>query len=188
MAQLIYSMVTSLDGYVETADGALDVGVDGSDAEVHSFVNDLFRPVGTYLYGRRMYETMVYWETVLDGEEAVPAHVAQYARDWQAARKIVVSTTLAEPASARTEILRGFDPDAVRSLKETSTSDVTVDGPTLAAHAIRAGLVDEYRLFVTPRVVGGGKRFFPDGADLDLELLEQRRFDSGIVYLRYRSR
>ena len=188
MAQLIYSMITSLDGYVETPDGDLDVGFDGSDTEVHTFVNDLFQPVGTYLYGRRMYETMVYWETALEGEETVPAHVAQYARDWQAARKIVVSTTLAEPASARTEILRAFDPDEVHALKESATADLTVDGPTLAAHAIRAGLVDEYRLFVTTRAVGGGKRFFPDGAELDLELLEERRFAGGIVYLRYRSR
>ncbi|MFE6702753.1 dihydrofolate reductase family protein [Streptomyces sp. NPDC057718] len=186
MAKLIYSMITSLDGYAEAAEGGLGAGAE--DPEVHTFVNDLFRPVGTYLYGRRMYETMVYWETALD-EPDQPPHIAQYARDWQAAEKVVYSTTLDAVSSAKTRIERSFDPDAVRRLKAESDADLTVDGPNLAAQAIAAGLVDEYHLFITTSVVGGGKRFFPDGVRLDLELVEERAFAaSGLIYARYRTR
>ncbi|MGW8573924.1 dihydrofolate reductase family protein [Streptomyces niveus] len=185
MAKLIYSMITSLDGYAEAAEGG--VGTGAEDPEVHTFVNDLFRPVGTYLYGRRMYETMVYWETAHD-EPGQPPHILRYARDWQAAEKIVYSTTLASVSSARTRIERAFDPDAVRELKAGSEHDLTVDGPNLAAQAIAAGLVDAYHLFITTSVVGGGKRFFPDGVRLDLELVEERAFGSGLIYARYRTR
>ena len=248
MAKLIYSMITSLDGYAEAAEGDLGAGADdvevhtfvgdlfrpvgtylygrrmyetmvywetahaepdqpphilqyardwqaaegglgtgADDPEVHTFVNDVFRPVGTYLYGRRMYETMVYWETA-HTEPDQPPHVLQYASDWQAAEKVVYSTTLQSVSSERTSIERTFDPDAVLRLKEEADSDLTVDGPNLAAQAIAAGLVDEYHLFVTTTVVGGGKRFFPDGVRLDLDLVEERAFTSGLVYTRYRTR
>ncbi|EHY89835.1 dihydrofolate reductase family protein [Saccharomonospora azurea] len=184
MAKLVYSMVSSLDGYVEAPDGGIGTGAE--DEEVHTFVGDVFRSVGTYLYGRRMYETMVFWETVPQ-EADVPPHIRQYARDWQAAEKIVYSTTLESVSSAKTRIERTFDPDAVRALKAEAEHDLTVDGPNLAAQAIAAGLVDEYHLLVTTSVVGGGKRFFPDGVRLDLELVEQRTFDSGLIYARYRN-
>ncbi|MFH9195834.1 dihydrofolate reductase family protein [Streptomyces anulatus] len=183
MAKLIYSMITSLDGYAEAAEGTLGTGAE--DPEVHTFVGDLFRPVGTYLYGRRMYETMVYWETA-HTEPGQPPHILRYARDWQAAEKVVYSTTLDEVSSARTRIERTFDPDAVRRLK--SDHDLTVDGPNLAAQAIASGLVDEYHLFITTSVVGGGKRFFPDGVRLDLEPVEERAFAGGLIYARYRTR
>ena len=185
MARLIYSMITSLDGYAEAAEG--DLGTGAEDQEVHSFIGDVFRPVGTYLYGRRMYETMVFWETA-HAEPDAPPHIVQYARDWQAAEKIVYSTTLDSVSRARTRIERTFDPDAVRRLKAEADHDLTVDGPNLAAQAIAAGLVDEYHLFMTTSVVGGGKRFFPDGVRLDLELVEQRSFASGLIYAHYRSR
>lgn len=185
MAKLIYSMITSLDGYAEAADGDLGTGAD--DEEVHSFIGDLFRPVGTYLYGRRMYETMVFWETA-DADPDLPPHILQYARDWQAAEKVVYSTTLESVSSVKTRIERTFDLDAVRRLKAESEHDLTVDGPNLAAQAIAAGLVDEYHLFITTSVVGGGKRFFPDGVRLDLDLVEERAFASGLVYVRYRTR
>ncbi len=185
MGRLIYAMVTSLDGYAVAAEGDLGTGAD--DPEVHTFINDLYRPVGTYLYGRRMYETMVYWETAhLEPDQ--PPHVLQYARDWQAADKVVYSTTLDSVSSKRTRIERTFDPDDVRRLKEQSESDLTVDGPTLAAQAIAAGLVDEFHLFTTTTVVGEGTRFFPDGVRLDLELVAERTFDSGLVHTRYRTR
>jgi dihydrofolate reductase len=185
MAKLIYSMITSLDGYAEATEGGLGTGAD--DQEVHTFVNDLFRPVGTYLYGRRMYETMVYWETA-HTEPDQPPHIVQYARDWQAAEKIVYSTTLESVSSTKTRIERTFDPDAVRTLKAESDHDLTVDGPNLAAQAITAGLVDEYHLFITTSVVGGGTRFFPDNVRLDLDLVDQRTFASGLIYARYHTR
>ena len=174
MGKLIYSTIASLDGYIEDEQGKFDWAA--PDDEVHAFINELERPVGTYLYGRRMYETMVAWETV----DSHP-----YAEIWRGADKIVYSRTLGSVASARTRIEREFDPDAVRRLKEHG--DVSVGGPALAAEAIRAGLVDEYQLFLVPVVVGRGKRALP-GFRLDLELLEERRFDSGVVYLRYRER
>ena len=187
MAKLIYSMITSLDGYAEAADGDLGAGPE-DDPELHIFIDDLFRSVGTYLYGRRMYETMVFWETA-HTEPDVPAHIMQYARDWQAAEKVVYSTTLEAVSSAKTRIERTFDPDAVRALKAEADHDLTIDGPNLAAQAIAAGLVDEYHLFITSSVVGGGKRFFPDGVRLDLELVEERSFQtSGLIYAHYRTR
>lgn len=185
MGRLIYSMITSLDGYAKAAEGDLGTGAD--DPEVHTFINDLFRPVGTYLYGRRMYETMVYWETA-HTEPDQPPHILQYARDWQAAEKVVYSTTLESVSSARTRLERTFDPAAVRRLKAESERDLTVDGPDLASQAIAAGLVDEYHLFTTTSVVGVGTRFFPDGVRLDLELVEHRAFASGLLHARYRSR
>ena len=154
---------------------------------MHAFIGDRFRSVGTYLYGRRMYETMVFWETAHTDPDA-PPHIVEYARDWQAAEKVVYSTTLESVSSERTRIERSFDPDVVRRLKEESDHDLSVDGPTLAAQAIAAGLVDEYHLFITTSVVGGGTRFFPDGVRLDLDLVDQRAFDSGLIYARYRTR
>jgi dihydrofolate reductase len=180
MARLIYSAIASLDGYVEDEDGNFDWAA--PDDEVHAFVNDLERPVGTYLYGRRMYETMVYWETAAG---AAPV-VRDFAEIWRAADKVVYSTTLETVSSARTRIERDFDPDAVRRLKATAGRDVTVGGPGLAAQAIGAGLVDECHLFLVPAVVGGGKRALPDGVRLELELLDERRFGSGVVHLHHR--
>ena len=185
MGKLIYSMITSLDGYAKAAEG--DLGNGAEDEEVHTFIGDAFRNVGTFLYGRRMYETMVFWETAHTDPDA-PPHIVQYARDWQATEKVVYSTTLESVSSARTRIERTFDPDAVRRLKAESDRDLTVDGPHLAAQAVVAGLVDEYHLFVTTSVVGGGTRFFPDGVRLDLELVDQRVFGSGLIYARYRTR
>ncbi|MGY1803986.1 dihydrofolate reductase family protein [Blastococcus sp. SYSU D00922] len=186
MGKLIYSMITSLDGYAEAAEGDLGWGA-ADDEEVHTYIGDTFRHVGTYLYGRRMYETMVFWETAHALPDA-PPHVVAYARDWQAAEKVVYSTTLESPSSERTRIERTFDPEAVGRLKAESGSDLTIDGPTLAAQAIAAGLVDEYHLFLTTTVVGGGKRFFPDGVRLELDLVEQRAFASGLIHARYRTR
>jgi dihydrofolate reductase len=185
MGKLIYSAITSLDGYVADEDGNFDWAE--PDEEVHSFVNDLERPVGTYLYGRRMYEVMVYWETA----HTLPdqsAFVRDFAQIWQAADKIVYSKTLETVSSARTRIERDFDPEAVRRLKESTERDLTVGGPKLAAHAIKAGLVDELQLFVTPIVVGGGNQSLPEHVRLELELLEERRFRNGVVYLRYGTR
>ncbi|PRY39710.1 dihydrofolate reductase family protein [Umezawaea tangerina] len=186
MAKLIYSMITSLDGYAEAAEGGLGTGP-AEDEEVHAFIGDVFRPVRTFLYGRRIYETMVFWETA-HTEPDQPPQFVEYARDWQAAEKVVYSTTLESVSSARTRIERTFDPDVVRKLKAESDHDLSIDGPTIAAQAIAAGLVDEYHLFITTTVVGGGKRFFPDGVRLDLDLVEERAFDSGLVYARYRTR
>jgi dihydrofolate reductase len=179
---LIYSTIASLDGYIEDEHGKFDWAA--PDEEVHAFVNHLERPVGTYLYGRRMYETMVFWETVEDESPTI----REFAEIWRAADKIVYSKTLESLPSARTRIEREFDPEAVRRLKETAGHDITVGGPGLAAEAIRAGLVDEYQLFLVPVVVGGGKRALPDGVQLELELLDERRFESGVVHLRYGQR
>jgi dihydrofolate reductase len=183
MAKLIYSMIQSLDGYVEDEHGDFGWGAP-EDEEVHSSINELASSLGTYLYGRRMYETMVYWETAHTTPDQ-PQFVLDWARQWQAAEKIVYSRTLAEPRSARTRIEREFDPDAVRRLKASTEHDISVDGPELAAQAIRAGLVDEFQMIVCPVVVGGGKRFFPDSVRLNLELVEERRFGNGVVVLRY---
>jgi dihydrofolate reductase len=179
---LIYSAIASLDGCTADARGEFDWAA--PDEQVHAFVNDLERGVGTYLYGRRMYETMVYWETVpLDGESAV---ARDFAGIWRSADKIVYSTTLLAASSARTRIEPRFDPEAVRALKRGG--DVSVGGPGLATSALRAGLVDEYQLFVTPVVVGGGTPVFPSGIRVRLDLVDQHRFASGVVYLRYRLR
>jgi dihydrofolate reductase len=183
MVKLIYSMLVSLDGYTEDQHGRFGWGAPENE-EVHSYINALASPVGTYLYGRRMYETMVYWETAQTIPDQ-PQFVLEFARQWQAADKVVYSRTLAEQRSARTRIEREFDPEAVRRLKAEAKHDITVDGPELAAQAIRADLVDEFQMIVCSAVVGGGKRFFPDGVRLDLELLEERRFGNGVLILRY---
>ncbi len=185
MAKLIYSLIMSLDGYVADRDGRFDWSV--PNEEVHAFINDLERPVGTYLYGRRMYEVMAGWETAPPQADQ-PAFEREFAAIWQAANKIVYSTTLESAPTARTRIERHFDPDAVRQLKATAERDLTVAGPHLAANAIQAGLVDEYQLFVTPVIVGGGKPFLPDNVRLQLDLLDERRFGNGVVYLRYGTR
>ncbi|MDN5764803.1 MAG: dihydrofolate reductase family protein [Humibacillus sp.] len=182
MAQLIYTVITSLDGYVADAGGGFDWAA--PDEEVHSFVNDLERPVGTYLYGRKLYETMVYWETAsaADPDGSV---TDDFAVIWQAAEKIVYSTTLEQPASRRTSIERSFAPDAVSALVAAAEAVVEIGGPHLAAHALRAGLVDEIRLFRAPAIVGGGTAALPSGIRLDLTLHESRRFAGGTTYARY---
>jgi dihydrofolate reductase len=182
MARLIYSAIASLDGYVEDEQGKFDWAA--PDEEVHAFVNDLERPIGTYLYGRRMYETMVYWET--DDDQAGVAR--DYAEIWRAAEKVVYSRTLQTATTAKTRIEREFDPVAVRQLKETSVSDITVGGADLAGQAIAAGLVDECHLFLNPILVGGGKPALPDNMRSPLELLDERSFKGGVVHLHYRIR
>jgi dihydrofolate reductase len=184
MAKLIYSAITSLDGYVADENGKFDWAA--PDEEVHSCVNDLERPVGTYLYGRRMYEVLSAWETMDTVSE--PPVIQDYAEIWRAADKIVYSKTLETVSSARTRIERDFDPEAVRQLKAGAGRDMSVGGPDLAARAIKAGLVDEYHLFVTPIVVGGGKQSLPDSVRVSLELLDERRFRNGVVHLHYRAR
>jgi dihydrofolate reductase len=183
MAALIYSAIASLDGYIADANGNFDWAA--PDAEVHAFINDLERPIGTYLYGRRMYETMLYWETADEGADQNDI-TRDYTSIWRAADKIVYSTTLAAPLSAKTRLERGFDPDVVHELKASAERDLGVGGANLAAHAIRAGLVDEFQLFVAPIVVGGGTSWLPDDILVPLELLDERRFAGGMVYLRYR--
>ena len=180
MARLIYSAIASLDGYVEDEQG--EFGWAAPDEEVHAFVNDLERNVGTHLYGRRMYETMVYWET--DDDQAVVAR--DFAEIWRAAEKVVFSRTLQSVSSERTRIEREFDPEAIRRLKEGSRSDISIGGADLAGQAIARGLVDECHLLLGPVLVGGGKRALPVGVNAELELLNERRFRSGFVYLHYR--
>ncbi len=183
MASLVYSAITSLDGYVADERGEWDWSV--PDDEVHAAVNDIERQAGTHLYGRRMYEVLVAWETMDTGPDQ-PAVVRDFAHVWRAADKIVYSTSLEEVASARTRIERSFDPDAVRAMKLAAERDITIGGPHLAAQALAAGLVDELHLFISPVVVGGGNRALPDGVRLGLELLEERRFGNGVVHLHYR--
>jgi dihydrofolate reductase len=181
MAQLIYSAIASLDGFIEDADGNFDWAA--PDEEVHAFVNDLERPVGTHLYGRRMYETMAVWDTMpLDDE---PDVMRDFAELWRAADKIVYSRTLADASTGRTRLEREFDPDAVRRMKAAAERDISIGGPELAARAIEAGHVDELQLFLTPVIVGGGKHSLPTSAELHLELRAERRFGNGTVYLRY---
>jgi dihydrofolate reductase len=185
MAKLIYSAITSLDGYIADEDGNFDWAA--PDEEVHSFVNDLERHIGTYLYGRRMYDVMCYWETApTDADQ--PAVVKDYAQIWQAADKVVYSKTLETASSARTRIQRDFDPGAVRQMKATTARNISVGGPDLAAQAFRAGLVDELHLFLVPIVVGGGKPALPDDVRVTLELLNERLFGNGTVHLHYRTR
>jgi dihydrofolate reductase len=183
MAKLIYSAITSLDGYVADKDGNFDWSA--PDEEVHRFVNELERPVGTYLYGRRMYEVMAYWETAETADQ--PPFERDYAQIWRVADKVVYSKMLATASTARTRIERDFDPEAVRRLKAQAERDISVGGPGLAAEAIRAGLVDEYHLFVGPTVIGGGNRALPDDVRFELELLDERRFGNGVVHLHYRT-
>ena len=182
MSKLIYSSITSVDGYMEDASGNFEWA--RPDEEVFAFINDLERPIATYLYGRRMYETMVFWETAGD-DSGESSATADFTDLWQAADKIVYSTTLEKVQSARTRIERVFDPAAVREIKDASTRDMTVAGPQLAASAIKAGLVDELQLFVTPAVIGAGKPALPENVRLNVELLDERRFGNGTVYLRY---
>lgn len=194
MAKLIYTAITSLDGYIEDESGSFDWAV--PDPEVHAFINDLERPAGTYLYGRRMYETMAVWQTVgtepagpagtSPEESAPPPEELDYAEVWRAADKVVYSRTLETVSTPHTRLERELDPDAVRRMKDAAGRDLTVSGPGLAQHAFVAGLVDEVRLFVFPVVVGGGKPALPQGLRADLELLDERRFSNGAVYMRYR--
>jgi dihydrofolate reductase len=181
MAKLIYSAITSLDGYIEDEDGGFDWGA--PDEEVLSFINDLERQAGTYLYGRRMYETMVFWETTPTADQS--AIFLDFARIWKGAEKIVYSRTLETISSARTVVEREFNPDAIRRMKASEARDITVGGPELAAQAIQAGLVDECHLFVSPIVLGGGKPALPRKVRLTLELMEDHRFRSGVVHLQY---
>ncbi len=184
MARLIYSAITSLDGYVADEQGDFDWAA--PDEEVHAFVNDLERTVGTYLYGRRMYEVMVAWETMPLTD--ITAVERDFAEVWRAADKVVFSTTLETTSSHDTRIEPNFRPDAIWQMKADAQRDISIGGPTLAAHAIKAGLVDDLHLFLTPVVVGGGTRSLPDDARVELELVDERRFDSGVVYLYYRTR
>ncbi len=183
MASLIYSAIMSLDGFIADERGNFDWAA--PDEEVHAFVNDLERRIGTYLYGRRMYDVMRYWETA-PTDASQPSVMRDYARIWQAADKIVVSKTLATASTTRTRLEKDFDTEAVRQMKATASRDISVGGPHLAAQAIKAGLVDELHLFVVPIVVGGGNRALPDHARVKLDLLEERRFAGGVVYLHYR--
>ena len=182
MASLTYLAIASLDGFVEDEHGKFDWAA--PDEEVHAFVNDLERPIGTYLYGRRMYETMVFWETVrTSGDQAAVAR--DFTEVWRAAEKIVYSRTLPRLSSERTRIERDFDPAVIRRLKESLARDITVGGAELAGEAMAAGLVDECHLFLVPVIVGGGKRALPAGVRARLELVAERRFRNGVVHLHY---
>ncbi|MEA2704217.1 MAG: hypothetical protein QOD63_2162 [Actinomycetota bacterium] len=185
MAKLIYTTITSLDGYVADEDGNFDWAE--PDEEVHTFVNDLERLVGTYLLGRRLYEVMVYWETAHTRPDQSPVE-QDFAEIWQAADKIVYSTTLGTVSSARTRIERDFDPAAVREMKALAGADIGIGGPGLAAQAIAAGLVDEYHFLVNPIVVGGGTPALPDKVRVELDLVDTRRFANGVVHLHYCTR
>jgi dihydrofolate reductase len=185
MAKLTYTAITSLDGYIEDDEGRFGWAV--PDAEVHAFVNDLARPVGTELYGRRMYETMAVWQTVGD-EPGLPAAEADFADVWRALDKVVYSRTLDAVWTPRTRLEREFDPEAIRRMKEAAGREISVSGLGLAQHAFRAGLVDEVHLFVFPIVVGGGKPGLPRAIRLDLELLDERRFGDGVVHMHHRTR
>jgi dihydrofolate reductase len=183
MAKLVYIANVSLDGFIEDAHGRFDFTA--PDEEVFVFITDLVRSVGTHLYGRRMYETMAVWET----DASLPAQsepMADFAMVWQAADKVVYSTTLQAASTARTRLERSFDPDSVRDMKRSATGDLTVGGANLAAHAFKGGLVDECHLFICPVLVGGGKPALPRDTRAELELVDERRFASGVVYLRYR--
>jgi dihydrofolate reductase len=183
MADLIYTAIASLDGYVNDADGHFEWAA--PDEQVHSFVNDLERPTGTYLYGRRLYETMRFWAE--DSPEIDDSPITRdYAALWRQAEKVVYSTSLPAVDTAQTRLERTFEPAAVAALKAASDADISIGGPHLAAVALTAGLVDELRLFAVPHVVGAGTRWLPDGLRRGLRLVDERRFDSGTVYLRYR--
>jgi len=184
VAKLIYSALTSLDGYAADENGNFDWAA--PDEEVHGFVNNLERPIGTYLYGRRMYEVMKFWEIAHTLADQTP-FTRDYAEIWQLADKVVYSRTLESVTTARTRLQREFDPEAVRQMKALAGRDISVGGPDLAAQAIRAGLVDEYHLFLSPIVVGGGNRALPNDVRVKLELMDQRRFDGGVVHLHYRT-
>jgi len=185
MARLIYSAISSLDGYIEDRNGKFDWAA--PDEEVHRFINNLERSAGTHLYGRRMYETLMVWETDPNLAAESPL-LRDFAEIWQAADKIVYSKTLEAVSTRKTQMERNFNPTVIRQLKEAVEQDILIGGPELAAHAFRAGLIDECHLFLTPIIVGGGKPALPDNVRLELELLEERRFGSGVVFLRYRTR
>ena len=185
MAHLIYSAISSLDGYIEDVDGNFDWAM--PDEEVHRFINNLERATSTYLLGRRMYETMMVWET--DPNLAADSPLMRdFAEVWQAANKIVYSKTLETVSTRKTQIERNFNPEAIKQLKKTAQQAISIGGPELAAHAFRAGLIDECHLFLVPILVGGGKPALPDNVRMELELLAERRFGDGTVYLRYRTR
>jgi dihydrofolate reductase len=183
MTKLIYAAITSLDGYVADESGSFDWAA--PDEEVHRFVNDLERPIGTNLLGRRMYEVLRYWENPDDLAEQPPV-IRDFAEIWQASDKVVYSSSLDSASTARTRIERKFDPAAVRRMKETARADLSVGGPHLAAEALRAGLIDDLHQFLNPVVVGGGTAWLPDGLRLGLELLDEHRFAGGVVHLHYR--
>jgi dihydrofolate reductase len=185
MANLIYTTIASVDGYIADEDGRFDWAK--PEEEVHTFINDLERAVGTYLLGRRMYEVLAYWEDPPALDEQ-PSFVQEFAEMWQAAEKVVYSKTLETAPTARTRIERDFDPEAIRQLKAQSDRDLAVGGPELAAQAIGAGLVDDYQMFVVPVVVGAGKQSLPRDVRIELELLDERRFQNGTVFLHYRTR
>jgi len=185
MAKLIYSAMISLDGHIEDEKGKFDWAF--PDAEVHAFINDLERPIGTHIYGRRMYETMAVWQSMSD-EPGLPAVEADFAEVWRGLDKVVYSRTLETVWTPRTRLEREFEPGAVRRMKEEADRDISVSGPDLAQHAFRAGLVDEVHLWVFPVIVGGGKPGLPRDVRTDLELLDERRFDSGVVHMHYRTR
>lgn len=183
MPKLIYSAIASVDGYVEDGSGGFEWAA--PDEEVHAFINELERPIGTYLYGRRMYESMLFWESPEDLEDQPPV-VQEYAQIWQAADKVVFSRTLQAVSSARTSLEVGFVPARVRELKGAAPGDMSIGGAELAGQAMSAGLVDECHLFLVPTIVGNGKPALQDGLRARLGLLDERRFGSGVVYLRYR--
>jgi len=180
MAQLIYSAIASLDGFVSDSTGNFDWAA--PDEEVLAFVNDIERPIGTYLYGRRMYETMVFWDSA--GTDLSPLE-QEFTQLWQAADKIVYSRSLESVSSRRTRLEPDFDADSVRAFMQSQERDVSVGGPALAGEALRAGLVDECQLFLNPVAVGDGNAVLPRGLRIELELLNQHRFANGVVYLRY---
>ena len=185
MAKLVYGTNTSLDGYIEDANGDFDWSEPGED--LHRFFNDLVAGAGTFVYGRRLYETMAVWET--DPSLAAQDDVLRrFAEAWQDADKLVYSRTVSEAATRRTRIERDFDAEQVRSLVAAADRDVLIGGAEIAAHALRAGIVDEYLVALHPVIVGSGKPALPDGLFLELELLDERRFSSGVVALRYRIR
>jgi len=185
MAYLIYLAITSLDGYIEDQDGKFDWAA--PDEEVHSFINDRQRSASTYLYGRRMYETMKAWETDPHLPKSSPL-TQDFAEIWQSVNKIVYSNTLEKAITRKTQIRQHFDPKEIEHLKASAEQDIYIGGPELAASAFRAGLIDECQLFLIPMIVGGGKPALPDNVRLELELLEERRFGNGTIFLRYRTR
>lgn len=185
MAKLIYAAISSLDGYVADSEGNFDWSMPSE--EVHRFVNNLERRIGTYLYGRRMYEVMRYWETASTGN-GEPSAGQEFAKMWQANDKIIYSRSLENVSTARTKLEREFDPAVIRRMKADASRDIAVSGPTIAGQAMKLGLVDECHLFLSPIVVGGGTPALPDNVRIQLELLDERRFGNGVVHLHYRVR
>jgi dihydrofolate reductase len=183
MGKLIYAINTSLDGFFEDADGSFDFSV--PDDAVHLFYNDMMRGIGTQLLGRRMYETMTVWETDPSFARESPI-LADFAAAWIDSDKLVYSSTLTEPTTTRTRIVPTFDADEVRALKEASSTDLLIGGPELASHALHAGVVDEISLVLSPVALGAGKPALPTDLRLELELVDEHRFDNGAVHIAYR--